>query len=158
MGPSFDGHMVLSDMSATHCPTYRVISEMFGRTILHRNRFRVRAFRPLEEFVVTCICRRLRHSACRSRALPDIFYGDTVTPNERNSGSVWNTSSDVGAEAMASPAAWWEAELPAPKRRTALPQAKLKLPSAHETWNIVKHMVTPCYTNHISQRKVTSSS
>ncbi|BDA41103.1 Oxysterol-binding protein-related protein 1A [Coccomyxa sp. Obi] len=43
---------------------------------------------------------------------------------------------------MASPAAWWEAELPAPERRTALPHAKLKLPSAQETWNIVKHMVS----------------
>lgn len=53
------------------------------------------------------------------------------------------TLSDVGAEAMDPPAAWWEAELPAPERRTALPHAKLKLPSAQETWNIVKHMVTP---------------
>ncbi|EIE26339.1 hypothetical protein COCSUDRAFT_58876 [Coccomyxa subellipsoidea C-169] len=37
---------------------------------------------------------------------------------------------------------WWEAELPAPERRTALPHAKLKLPSAQETWKIVKHMVS----------------
>ncbi|CAL8466614.1 g6150 [Coccomyxa elongata] len=43
---------------------------------------------------------------------------------------------------MDPPAAWWEAELPAPERRTALPHAKLKLPSAQETWNIVKHMVS----------------
>ncbi|KAK9916529.1 hypothetical protein WJX75_003761 [Coccomyxa subellipsoidea] len=39
-------------------------------------------------------------------------------------------------------APWWDAELPAPERRTALPHAKLKLPSAQETWKIVKHMVS----------------
>lgn len=38
-------------------------------------------------------------------------------------------------------AAWWEDE-PVPQRRTTLPPAKLKLPSAQETWKIVKHMVS----------------
>ncbi len=85
--------------------------------------------------------RELEHFPSSSVQVP-------VTRTGRNFGKIWDTSSDLNTETMASQGAWWEAELPAPDRRTALPHAKLKLPSAQETWNIVKHMVTPYYTTH----------